>query len=352
MAVSFVKTTNMLSFSGIKCLRNEYAHNECSLCFDICPEDALQMVRGKYTIQDNCTACAACLGVCPTETLTLENFDPNSFVLSLTDKEDKTIDCKGSSECLCAFDVPHYITMALKNEKPVSCDLSHCASCEMNNENSLFEEIEGKISLANGYLEQLGLEQRIEVKQEQEEKRPSRFAMFKQAHGSVAEVSQEGATQLFETKNSPIPLKMVMMKNALRENMRDIPNTTLKNSMLFTKQEIDFDKCTLCKECTTFCPTKALSFTEDKQGIVFKGGDCIACGICHEVCRDDAIKTASEIDIVTMVYDRSEIAVHYEMAKCMECKCAYPYKGGEQICDRCRQFGDDHDGLFTLAKDM
>lgn len=353
MAISFIKKVNMLSFSGIDCLRNDYAHNTCSLCIDICPENSLTIERGKYSISESCTACAACLGSCPTEALTLENFDPNSFVLALTEKEDKSVSCKASSECLGAFDIQHYITMALKNEASVTCDLSHCATCDMNKDNKLFDEIDGKISLANGYLEQMGLEQRIEVKREiEEEARPSRFAMFKQAHTSVGEVSQEGATQLFAAQKSAIPLKTVMMKNVLRENMRNIPNTTLKNSMLFTQQEIDFDKCTNCKECVTFCPTKALFQTEDKQGIMFKGGDCIACGICHEVCKEDALSVASEFDLVTMIYDRAEVLVHYEMAKCLECKCAYPYKGGEQICERCAQFGDDHEGLFTLARDM
>lgn len=353
MAVSFIKKVNMLSYAGIKCLRNEYAHNSCSLCIDICPENALDMERGKYSISDACTSCAGCLGACPTEALTLENFDPNSFVLALTEKEDKTVSCKGSSQCLGAFDIAHYMTMALKNETAVSCDLSHCATCDMNKENQLFDEIDGKITLANLYLEQLGLEQRVDKKTEVDpDAKPSRFAMFKQAHGSVTEVSQEGATAMFASENSPIPLKMVMLKNALREKMRDIPNTVLKNSLLFTKQEIDFDTCTNCQECVTFCPTKALFQTEDKQGIMFKGGDCIACGICHDVCKPDAIKVSAEFDLVTMIYDRTEELVHYEMAKCLECKCAYPYKGGEQICDRCAQFGDDHEGMFTLAKDM
>ncbi len=353
MAVSFIQNMNMLSYSGIKCLRKDYAHNDCSLCFEICPEDALQMVRGKYTIMDNCTACAACLGVCPTEALTLENFDPNSFVLGLTEKEDKLVSCKGSSECLSAFDIAHYVTMALRNETAVTCDLSHCTTCEMNKENKIHDEIEGKIFLANNYLEQMGLEQRIEVKtQKEEEKKPSRFTMFKQAHGAVAEVSQAGATEMFAAEKSPIPLKMFMMKNALREKMRDIPNTKIKNTLLFTQQEIDFEKCTFCKDCITFCPTKALSLADDQQGINFKGGHCISCGICHDTCKDDAISAAAEIDIITMIYDRTEELVHYEMAMCMECKCAYPYKGGEQICDRCSQFGDDHEGLFTLARDM
>jgi energy-converting hydrogenase A subunit P len=350
MSLSFEKKANLLSYSGMSCLRNEYAHNNCTSCLDVCPESSLVIERGKFEIRDNCTSCAVCLGSCPTEALKLENFDPNAFVLSLSAKEEKVVSCKVNSECLAAFDTAHYMSMALRNESEVSCDLSHCSSCDMNRGNAISDEIEGKIFLANSYLEQLGLEDKVLVVQEPVEKKQSRFAMFKQAHTSLTQISSETVTQVHAA--GLIPLKMVILKNALRDRMRDITQTKLHSTLLFTQQEIDFNKCTNCTECIQFCPTKALFSSEDKQGIMFKGGDCIGCGICHDVCKEDAISVSKELDVVTMAYDRVQELVHYEMAKCLECKCAYPYKGGEQICDRCAQFTTEHDDLFTLARDM
>ena len=353
MGVEFIKKGNLLSFAGTKCLRNDYAHHDCTFCIDICPEGALLIERGKYTIKsDLCTSCAVCLGSCPTEALTLESFDPNSFVLALSSKEEKTVSCKKDAACLGSFDLHHYMTMALKNEYSVTCDLSHCSTCTMSKAQEIHDEIVGRIELANGYLAELGLKQALLINHEASQTRASRFSMFKKAHSTVTEVGQSGATELFAAQKSPIPLKMVMLKNALREHMRDIKTSTVRPNMIFTYQDIDFDQCTNCQECTMFCPTKALYHTDDKQSILFKGGDCIGCGICHEVCKPNAITNRSEFDLVNVIYDRVEELVHYEMAQCQECKCAYPYKGGEQICDRCYDFSKQHAGMFTLARDM
>lgn len=350
--MDFVKKVNLLSYTSTSCLRNDYAHNECDNCMVICPENVLVMERGKYTIKEGCTSCAACLGSCPTEALVLETFDPNSFVLELTSKEDKAVSCKKDASCLGAFDIAHYMTMALKNETEVTCDLSHCATCEMNKENALFEDIEGKIDLANIYLDSFGIEKKIAKNMEAEETKQSRFAMFKKAHSTVTNSGKEGATDIFAQSGSKIPLKNLMLKNALRENMQAISNPKMKINPIFASQEISFDKCTNCHECVMFCPTDALFGTDDKQGVMFNGGNCIACGICHEVCVEDAIHTPKEFDIVPIIYDRVEELVRYEMAQCLECNCAYPYKGGEQICHRCKEFVEERGDMFTFAKDM
>jgi len=68
---------------------------------------------------------------------------------------------------------------------------------------------------------------------------------------------------------------------------------------------IDRTKCETCKNCTKFCPTKAITFKdksiievaedttypylEDKKYPYIEEKICIACGSCASLCPDDAI---------------------------------------------------------------
>lgn len=44
--------------------------DQCGLCAETCPEDAIQMVDGAYRVEaDACSACMACVEACPQEVM-------------------------------------------------------------------------------------------------------------------------------------------------------------------------------------------------------------------------------------------------------------------------------------------
>ncbi|MDD4855793.1 MAG: hypothetical protein PHU41_08130, partial [Sulfuricurvum sp.] len=80
---NFIQKSNLFSFTATRCLRNEYFHNDCHICIDLCPKEAIHLVRNKLTLFDNeCIECAGCIGSCPTEAFEIESFDPNEFSAS------------------------------------------------------------------------------------------------------------------------------------------------------------------------------------------------------------------------------------------------------------------------------
>jgi energy-converting hydrogenase A subunit P len=356
---SFLQGAGLFSYSGTNCIRNDYFHNDCDICVDVCPKGAFHIVRNRLTLFENeCIACAACIGSCPTEALQIESFDPNTFVMAFGDSQNSELSCKENTPCLGVFDQRHFISMAL--ERSFECDLSHCEECELNKDQKLAARIRSNINKANRFFSQTGVERDVRIKEEKEVEHPRR-ALFRSAIGKAKESLQErdenSAEALTRVHQAQMdlqePLKHVHLKQMIRKHIGAFKTTSFDmRSELFTEKSIAFEACTNCGECVQFCPTQALKATVDKQGIVFTSGACIDCGICDDICKTDAIATKDHIDIVNAVYDRSEELVHYEMVMCHECRCPYPYKGGDPICDRCASFTTDFGNMFTLAKDL
>lgn len=359
--INFIQKSNLFSFNATRCLRNEYYHNDCRQCIDLCPKGAFHIVRNKLTLFDNeCVECAGCIGTCPTEALEIGSFDPNQYAASYPNQSNAAISCKISTPCLGTFDAEHFLIMVLRGKKEIACDLSHCAGCVLNENGKMETAIRSKIDEANRFLESIGFEYRvetIEIKEEQAERRALFRKGIEKAKGAIAETgAAEGQSMTSAHHALPdmrMPLKRIMLKNSLKEYVATMPNTTLsEGSSLFFNKQIDFMACTNCGDCTQFCPTDALFPTSDKQGIYFSQGKCIGCGICEDICKTKAITSKEGIDLVSVAYERSEQLVHYDMVMCHECRCPYPYKGGDPVCDRCSGFISAHANMFTMAKDL
>lgn len=358
--INFIQKSNLFSFTGTRCLRNEYHHNDCRICIDLCPKGAFHIVRNKLTLFENeCVGCAGCIGSCPTEALEIESFDPNGFAASYQHRDEPVVSCKISTPCLGVFDIEHYLVMVLRGGKSVQCDLSHCSGCVLNPAAELERTIRSKIDEANLFLEAIGNESRIEtleVKEEQSERR----ALFRKGFEKLKETATDAShthvamtTAHHKLPDMKMPLKRILLKNSLKEVVGEIPVTEFGGTnTLFFNQQIDFQGCTNCGDCTQFCPTDALFATSDKQGIYFSQGKCIGCGICHDICKPKAITQKEGFDLVSIAFDRAELLVRYEMVTCRECRCPFPYKGGDPICDRCESYTKQFSTMFTLAKDL
>ncbi|WP_373001714.1 4Fe-4S binding protein [Sulfurimonas sp.] len=362
-SMTFVQNSELFSYSGTNCVRNDYYHNECQLCVDICPERAFHIVRSKLTLfSSECIECAACIGSCPTEALSIKSFDPNAYTTSFKEEDDKLLSCKKTTSCLGSFDSHHYITMALtSNESPI-CDMAHCKECSLNTNGKIESFIREEIKKTMDFLTACDSEYSISIQEEKPEDENAKRALFKAAFTKVKEAVQEedeqesiGITLEYQKASgfTGLPLKFLNLKKAIRDNISKLPKTTHDTNFgIFANKEISFKDCTNCGDCVNFCPTEALLKTTDKQGINFNVGNCISCGICNHICKTDAIKTTGGIDLVNFAYDRGTELVHYEMVMCHECRCPYPYRGGDPICDRCADFRVDFSHVFTLAKDM
>lgn len=357
MQGELTKEAGLFRFDYFKCLRSDFAKNECSVCIELCPEKAMVFDRAKLTLDaEACTACAACIGSCPTEALVSETFDPNRFVLEFSQSRSEKISCKENLPCLGALSFEHLVSVALRKEGGVVCDLAHCKECRINRYADVYEAIESSIDEANRFLEFCGSIKRVEKLHEQESGADmGRRNLFKKVANAAREMHiDEVMSELARPEDDREPLKRVLLKNSIKLSARDLESGSGQNEpfSFVSGKKIDGLSCTNCQECAMFCPTGALSILRDNTGIVFQVGKCIACSICTDICKPNSITNEESFDIMSFAFDRMELLVKHELQICQECKVAFPYRGGEKICDRCRDFKENFSDLFTLAKDM
>jgi Pyruvate/2-oxoacid:ferredoxin oxidoreductase delta subunit len=353
-----MRAADLFRFDYFRCLRSEFAKNGCTLCIDLCPEDAMLFDRKKLTLDaDRCTGCAACMGSCPTGALMSDAFDPDRFVLEFSAGKGSLISCRENVPCLAALSSEHLIAIALRKEGETLCDLSHCAECGINREGKVLAAIEGMIEESGRFLALCGREKGLSVERGSGTGAPEagRRGLLKKLAGVTREMGEgETMAELMVSKEEKQPLKRILLKNSMKRVAEDFPQArTVEGRFSFvTGKRIDAESCTNCQECAMFCPTDALSVTQDNTGIIFQMGKCIACGICNDVCQPRSIHDDETLDLVAFAFDRMQLLVKHMLEICEECKVAFPYRGGEKVCDRCRDFKANFSDLFTLAKDL
>ncbi len=348
--VDFLQQNELFLFNRLKCLRNEYYYNQCSKCIDICPENAISLVKNKISLSEKeCTGCSICSGVCPTEALVSKNFNPEEFVKSFIIKDETTISCKKNTPCLSVFDSMHYIAIALKKDR-VICDLSGCKDCVLNKEEKVSSSIEERIKEANSFLDFINSDKKVEISKEK--KMLSRRELFGKIFKDIKnfefkEISKE------EEHKQEVPKKLTLLKSVLKEFLQNSDKSVFEGRVPFIVNKKIEDNCTNCGECVQFCPTEALFYSGDLSKIFFQSGKCVNCDICNDICKEKAMFTENRdnFDLLSFAFDRAEVLIEFELEICKVCKCAFPYKGGEKICPRCARFENDFADIFKLASD-
>lgn len=68
--------------------------------------------------------------------------------------------------------------------------------------------------------------------------------------------------------------------------------------------EYDLDTCNFCMLCARKCPTGAITCLRDERYFAIDQLNCIACGICVDVCAKDSLHLAVATRPVQMAADR------------------------------------------------
>ncbi len=160
------------------------------------------------------------------------------------------------------------------------------------------------------------------------------------------------ATKSFDT-HSPLPVYRQLLSNSLKKQIESIPTQRVQRAFSFTQNKtIAFERYNNGGDCGQFCPTHTLHYSDDHTKILFANTQCIACGICDDICKPKAFGAKEELDVVSMAFGRFETLIEHHFEICSKCKVSFPHKNKKTVCNRCRDFVKQNASLFVMARDM
>lgn len=322
-----------------RCSAVRHRQAKCRLCVEACPENAITVGGNKVEIDFSfCVACGACTSVCPTEAL-----------VSLRPTDDELASAAASAveasggmavfacarkasyreadpakyaevPCLARLDESLFVRLAAHGVRDIVAVDGTCKTCKYRDTRPAIEET---IDQANEILAVQGSDVRVVRASEfpDEVLAADAFDMYGSSRrgffGQASEAARDAAGKTFEhvlkgdkARNAPA-LKEILSINeeGTLPQLDAARHDNLINAMaqigqpvepeLFTRRfglvTIDRSKCNSCAMCTVFCPTHALSKSDDapteQGGVVleFSAMSCVQCHLCEDICMRDCL---------------------------------------------------------------
>jgi Pyruvate/2-oxoacid:ferredoxin oxidoreductase delta subunit len=315
--------TPALSVHPEYCSRLRHRSSRCSRCSDNCPAKAIEWSEGFLSVDaDKCTNCGICANACPNgvfESLKPGNLELlNKIKLSLYEKQEIVFKCnpdggdkKSNSilvPCLARLDEGILVACIAMGAEVVRLTVGNCKDCKNKNGLRIARQT---VSNANGLFEFFGSHKRIffnkcidSMLEPQTISRREFFTNLAQETKTVTalfvnNVGESGIEDKLK-RQGPLPTCLPMKRKILLDSMRKLGSTTEKliESPLFCLFKVD-DNCTDCQMCAFFCPTGAIEKVnkEGKSEICFKISNCVACGLCKDICYRKAVSLYRPVEI-------------------------------------------------------
>lgn len=321
----------------------------CINCADICPEGAISFADNIPQVSSHCTECGLCLGSCPTDAISLKNFDTLETIFGTLEKKQHSLTCGIDVPCLGVYHTEHLISMTLLSDTDTFA-LQHCELCA--------DAITQRAAEANLFLTELQSNKLItlssaptlEVDEPEVDQTANRRAFLERLtlKGAIKskmefekeveaeEMRQISAADSANIRKKELPNRRKLLYMALkRAPDKEIDSTLPSDNLTFISQKAVNSDCDNCSMCYRICPTGALQSDKRQTKIEFDMLACVKCKLCHDVCTPNAI-TLEPINMAKFFKPKIDGLIKFNVVRCNECANFFTYQGGEMICPRCR----------------
>ncbi len=360
-----------LHFDVGLCVRAKSKFSNCEKCVHAAPESIkMQENLPSFKVSTGVEA-AACVGVCPTEALSLSDFSTTEFFFTFLESKVRLISPKLNVPCISVLSVEHLISLALASDEPVVLDLA-----SYDAESHVLEQIEARIEEANFVLSsfsdkqlETNVDEDISVEKNESSQEGTRrdFLASASIKGALKhkkafdDAVDAEELQLFEIgddviakiKDKQLPNKRKILFTTLkRAGVPDVFEVLPEEEVSFTSQKFVDESCTNCQICYRICPTGALTTDKKFSLINFDAMLCVKCRLCHDVCEPNAIQLQPSYEIKEFFEPAQRTLATFDIKRCNECGNPFTYKGGILECPRCKEEEDEAIFLHQNAKRM
>ncbi|MFV2004310.1 MAG: 4Fe-4S binding protein [Gammaproteobacteria bacterium] len=307
-----------LQIDEMQCLNLRARQLICIKCADTCSTKALALNTDEIRLDaEQCTACGACLPVCPSGALLLNEFDPRQFLETVAGTTELHIHCSQSDHagaeniipCLQVLDTRLLAVLAADGAEIVvlhGTDL--CSNCTRGDARAAIEQMQVELKKWFTHVP-LQFIQKKRIQRETAEPLKSeqvqlsrrnflRFASVQVAHGATQWLADDAPKQEKSTSRWPLfssdtsSCQPSVYQALLAEKAELLP---WRDHLLPWHSRLFSDDCNNCLTCAQHCPTGALvtEGTKSTISIWFHLHLCTDCGLCEQLCPESAISTIS-----------------------------------------------------------
>jgi Fe-S-cluster-containing hydrogenase component 2 len=350
-----------------QCLHSQDQHSECAACFNLCPVQAITPDKPPALNEEKCQSCLACLPACPVGAYHADD-DVANLLTCITHVEEQPVEilCRlhpnpetGADPesigiqirgCLAGLGAGALLALSTSGLKQITLRTDSCSSCEWK---SLYPVIHRHMDNAAHFLSALGNDVSIACVDEIESpakrtlwgvKNPplSRRDLFRimsrQGQVALARAMENG---VMITERKPGRDRLRVLSAVSHMNVADLPSTDKNRLEGFGFASLAISsECTACGACGRSCPTGALRFERDENGMTFSlsfsAQYCIGCEICSHVCLPEAI-AINHTPVFEEVFGREEraVAVSGMLVRCERCNTLIAARDGARLCQLC-----------------
>lgn len=362
----------LLSLTPTQCVRALSVNSVCRICADVCPTSAILIDRLPSINQTLCVGCAGCVASCPSEALSLDDFNPTDFFFTFISNDETLISCQKNVPCISALSSEHLIALC-GIKKGLILDIGHCSACSIGE--VILRDLKPRVDNVNYMLEAMESEYRVDLVDEkyledqktEEKDRRDFFKTFhikkigaykanfeREIHLStdefISHTLDSSHTQELRTKK--ITDRRKLFFTALKRLEKPAFYHVIEGERIsFTSQKLlDESKCSACQMCYRVCPTGALTSDIRNSKIDFDPFLCVKCHLCHDVCESDAITLSTSYNLKEWYEPKIQNLITYRMQRCHECDAMFSSVDREKICRRCRLEEEEALELWGLNK--
>jgi Fe-S-cluster-containing hydrogenase component 2 len=286
-----------------RCLRRRFKKNDCRLCLQACPAQAVALHDQGISIDvQRCKECLLCAAACPTEAIEPKHNDFLRLLDDIAPLPQPVVACRrqdklaGHSTFGCAgfYSHEHLLALAFLVPAAVQLNLTACAGCPAQGMLPVLRQrhrdLEERIPAYRQRLLLVENTQELRFRPRDIGRRELFAFLGRSAKQETARFLQQlevdGDGDSFAAKYLPRRRRLL---NLTCQTHPEVAKAL--RPFFFHSLHVDVT-CNHCQACAAICPTGALQ-RGSARTLLFQASLCSACGLCLEFCQRSALRLQS-----------------------------------------------------------